>query len=376
MNKEILKIKVPKTILMVEDDPLLLEVARDILRSKGYIVAEAADGEEALAALAIAKPDLILSDVRMPRCDGFELLRRVRSRSDGKVIPFIFMSARAETRALRQGMSLGADDYVTKPYLAADLLETIETRITRAELINDQLQQQERFLTRILPHELRTPLAGIIGYAEIMTATGNSGETITASELAEFGGSIGRSGQRLLRVAEDIALWAWLKSAKEKAGKDNRALLHKTEITAKAIKDWSEERVCPYARATDLTIQGSPTAVMVPMEGLAQVISHLVENGLKHSPWGTAVVVTIVESEFTSEIRVNDSGRGMSEADLERFGPMRQFDREKFEQQGIGMGLALVQSFAQLAGGEFTLARNPDAAGMTASLMLPRAPAT
>ena len=72
------------------------------------------------------------------------------------------------------------------------------------------------------------------------------------------------------------------------------------------------------------------------------------------------------------EIRVTDGGRGMSEAELERFGVMRQFGREKFEQQGIGMGLGLARNFAQRGGGNFALVRNVPGPGMTACLTLVR----
>ena len=112
---------------------------------------------------------------------------------------------------------------------------------------------------------------------------------------------------------------------------------------------------------------------MVPAEGLERVIAHLVENALKFSLPGARVLVKIVVSRSACEIRVTDCGRGMSEAELEQLGMMRQFGREKYEQQGIGMGLGLARNFAQFGGGDFTVVRNVLGPGMTACLKLVRA---
>ncbi len=362
----------PSTILVVEDDPIIREVSEATLGGEGYRVVSVQDGEEALEVLPRVRPDLILSDVRMPRCDGFELLRRVRRDRHHCSTPFVIMSAKAETSDQRMGMSLGADDYLTKPYMAADLLRTIEVRLARVALVNDRLRLQRHFLTRVLPHELRTPLAGIIGYADLMVLQGESGCTLTAGDLVDYGQNLGRAGQRLLSIAEDFSLWAWLESETGGQSPGGGTGLRQTQITAEVLRHWCGECASRYGRAGELLIEGPPTTVRVPAEGLQRVIAHLVENALKFSLPGAGVRVSIGGAELACEIRVTDSGRGMSEADLERFGMMRQFDRGKFEQQGIGMGLGLAQKFAQLGGGDFTLVRNLPGPGMTACLKLVR----
>ena len=91
-------------------------IAEGILSSFGFAVTAVSDGSEALAALDAARPDVILSDIRMPVIDGFQLLQRIRSDPISSNIPFIIVSAKAERADVRMGMSLGADDYVIKPY--------------------------------------------------------------------------------------------------------------------------------------------------------------------------------------------------------------------------------------------------------------------
>lgn len=364
----------PSTILLAEDDQLIREVTEQTLQSAGYRVVSVCDGQEAIEALPRVRPDLILSDVRMPRCDGFELLQRVRSDNDHRSTPFIIMSAKAETSDQRMGMSLGADDYVTKPYLSTDLLKTIEVRLARAALVNDRLIHHQQFLMRVLPHELRTPLAGIIGYADLMVLLGESGDTLTGKDLVDYGQNIGRSGQRLLGIAEDFSLWSWLESAKDEGLQDAGGKLKVAQISAAMLRHWCKKIVEQCGRADDLSIEGLSATVRVPEEGLERVIVHLVDNALKFSLPGSRVQVNIVVSANACEIRVIDQGRGMSEVELERFGVMRQFGRSKFEQQGIGMGLGLARNFAQLGEGDFRLVRNAPEPGMTACLKLVRAP--
>jgi signal transduction histidine kinase len=318
------------------------------------------------------QPDLILSDVRMPRCDGFEFLQRVRRDPANLATPFIIMSAKADTADQRMGMSLGADDYVTKPYNPDDLLKTIAARLARAALVNDVLQQQQRFLTRVLPHELRTPLTGIIGYAELMVSVGGAGETLSSAELLDYGRNLGRSGHRLLRVAEDFSLWSWLESTGFAVRAGRKQVPVPTALTAGMLQEWGRESAELYGRERDLLVDATAATVLVPGEGLDRVVAHLIDNAFKFSLPGSPVQVSGRCHGSDYHLTVEDRGRGMSEADLANIGMMRQFGRERFEQQGIGMGLVLARSFAQLCGGSFQLTRHPGGVGMAALLRLPQ----
>jgi DNA-binding NarL/FixJ family response regulator len=121
------------TILIIEDQPDMRENIVTILEMEGHTVLVAGDGREGLALAREEKPDLILCDVMMPRMDGHQVLQRLRQ--DGTIAgtPFIFLTARGEKRDLREGMNLGADDYLTKPVCAEDLLGTITARLEREQ---------------------------------------------------------------------------------------------------------------------------------------------------------------------------------------------------------------------------------------------------
>jgi len=122
-------------LLLVEDNYTLLNVMREILESEGYRVTCAANGEEAFQAFGQETPDLILSDVMMPRMDGFALLEAVRAHPAGAAVPFLFLSARTERLATSTARILGADDYLFKPFEPSDLVEAVRSKLDRRRVI-------------------------------------------------------------------------------------------------------------------------------------------------------------------------------------------------------------------------------------------------
>ena len=112
-------------ILIVEDNPVVRMVAQEHLKSAGYEVTTASDGQEALGLFDSMIPDLILSDIEMPRLDGIGLLTAIRSRLHISDIPIIFLTMHSDMETFRHTAALGADDYVNKPINRTVLLESI-----------------------------------------------------------------------------------------------------------------------------------------------------------------------------------------------------------------------------------------------------------
>lgn len=122
-----------KTILVIEDEPEMRRNLLTILKLEKFQAVGAANGREGIEAVRRAKPDLILCDVMMPQLDGLGVLEALRQNEETAAIPFIFLTAKGEKEDLRNGMNLGADDYLTKPVARADLLEAIQARLLRSE---------------------------------------------------------------------------------------------------------------------------------------------------------------------------------------------------------------------------------------------------
>ncbi len=117
------------TILVVEDETNIRETIQDILELVGYNVVTANDGESGFFKVIKHSPDLIISDLMMPKMDGFELLEAVRSYSKSRFTPFIILSAKSESIEIRSGLRMGADDYLLKPFDQKELLDSVEYRL-------------------------------------------------------------------------------------------------------------------------------------------------------------------------------------------------------------------------------------------------------
>ena len=162
-------------ILIVEDTLSIREEIHDILVMEGYTVFVADNGSIGFDIALKEIPDLIISDILMPKLSGFEMYDRLQNNKITKLIPLIFLSAKAEKSDIRAGMNLGAEDYLTKPIDVDDLLNTVKIKIDKKLLLEQEiidktttisaiLQEQKKELdnyAQLISHELKTPLRNI-----------------------------------------------------------------------------------------------------------------------------------------------------------------------------------------------------------------------
>ncbi|HSP01855.1 MAG TPA: response regulator [Acidimicrobiales bacterium] len=119
------------TVLVVEDDPTILQLLEVNFEMEGYIVLRAEDGEQGLAVARESRPDVIVSDVMMPKMSGLELVQALKTSAATKAIPVILLSAKAQGADVRMGLEAGADDYVTKPFEPLDLIDRVNAVLLR-----------------------------------------------------------------------------------------------------------------------------------------------------------------------------------------------------------------------------------------------------
>ncbi len=133
------------TVLVVEDEKNILDTLRYNLEREGYAVDTAIDGEQALNAARAASPDLVILDVMLPRLDGFEVCRILRSESD---VPILMLTARGEEIDRVVGLELGADDYVTKPFSVRELMVRVRNLLRRARLSDNSSEPNRTDIIR------------------------------------------------------------------------------------------------------------------------------------------------------------------------------------------------------------------------------------
>ncbi len=130
-----------KKILLIEDNKDILENTAEILELANYTVLTAPNGKEGVDQALKHMPDLIVCDIMMPVLDGYGVLHLLQKHDKTRNIPFIFLTAKAEMSDIRKGMESGADDYIIKPFSASDLLNAIESRLKKAELLHQSPPQ-------------------------------------------------------------------------------------------------------------------------------------------------------------------------------------------------------------------------------------------
>ncbi|MEI6594457.1 MAG: response regulator [Bacteroidota bacterium] len=130
-----------KTILLIEDNADLRENTAELLEESNYKIITAENGKIGIELAINHLPDLIICDIMMPELDGYEVLEILSKNPLTETIPFVFLTAKSENSDLRKGMSLGADDYITKPFKEVELIEAIETRLRKNEMLKTVYQQ-------------------------------------------------------------------------------------------------------------------------------------------------------------------------------------------------------------------------------------------
>ncbi len=140
-------------ILVVDDEPGIVDIARANLEGQGYSVIGAYDGEEALTKIREEKPDLVILDILMPEMDGWDVLERIESDPELSGIPVIMLTARVSDEDVLRGLETGAVEYMTKPFYPQDLVAAVKINL---HVFDPQLRQQHR---RLLTEKRRRLMA-------------------------------------------------------------------------------------------------------------------------------------------------------------------------------------------------------------------------
>ncbi len=362
-----------RTILVIEDDEAVRDNVLDLLKGEGFFALGAENGEEGLRAAQKRQPDLIVCDIMMPGIDGYDVLRSLRQDTVTSAIPFIFLTARAARSDFREGMELGADDYLVKPFTAEELLNAVRTRLKKYDVqghwYQERLGDLRNNLSRTLPHELRTPLSSILGYSQFLLEIYDA---VQPEELHDMVQEIYSAGQRLERLIENYHLYAQLEmAATDPARRTSMLNLGTSDVEKIALR--TARRVGEdMERLEDLQLRMAPGAIRMQSVYLEKIVEELVRNAFKFSPEGMPVRLEGRVDGELYELAVIDRGRGMDPSYLTQVGAFVQFDRDKYEQQGLGLGLTLVRRLAELHQGMLGMERTPGQ-GLTVRIKLPLA---
>ncbi len=359
-------------LLVVEDEPTVRQNLTELLEAEAFVVQSAANGAEALGILERFVPDLVICDVMMPVMDGHTFLRRIQEQPHLAGIPFIFLTAKVDPTDLREGLNLGADDYLTKPFTRDQLLHAVRLRIRKQEAVDakfsKQLESLRSNISGSLPHELRTPLTGIIGFAEFLL---EDLENIPPADVRQYVTYILQSGKRLHRLIENYVTYSDLQVRKIRGWNLGQRPVGDRDISVLEVLTQVAQTVAyEFDRPDDLIIQVEDVGIRVPEKEFERLFAEVIDNAFRYSQPDQLVRVSAKTEEGTLVTTIMDNGIGFTREQLGAIGAFMQFDRGKHEQQGSGLGLVIARELAELHNGSLHITSS-EGVGTTVVVRLP-----
>lgn len=359
------------TILVIEDEVYMRKSIRQVLGYAGYETLEACNGEIGVQIAAEQLPDLIISDVMMPEMDGYGVLETLRNEPRTATIPIILLTSLSQNSSMRQGMELGADDYLSKPVAVKDLVAAVEAQFEkqkrRVEAQTDTLKTLRRNIIYALPHEMRTPLQQIVGFASLLEM--DSEKDDNTRESAQH---ILKASARLERIIENYLIYAQIELIASDPAEVDKLRNYVTESAEGVISDAAHSRADERQRLSDLSIRVQPLTLCISPENLAKIVTELVDNALKFSRPGQPVVVQSAHRDGQPWLEIVDHGCGMDATQIRSMDAYMQFDRTLHEQPGLGLGYAVAHRLVEVHGGAIYVESEPGS-GTRVSLYLPSA---
>lgn len=343
-------------LLIIDDEESILSVFSLVLRAQGYAVATARDADTGLHEARRNPPDLILCDINMPGTDGKTLLQTLREDPELAHTQFVLMTGNPRAVTPREGMEEGADDFLVKPVTQEALLNCVQARLRRAGIhqrMADRIEREIRSdLRSTLPHEFITPLAGIVGLTSILREDWRS---LPADQAEELLSALEKSAWRLERTVRNYLAILDLGESPRTAAAPRITL--KASSAATLIETEAKAAAERNGRLHDLALGPLDLPdLAVGSETLCTVVRELMENACAYSPAGAGIGLGF---DREGVLTVTDAGRGMTEAEVRRIRAFHQFNRKQYEQQGLGLGLTLVQKLLGLHGGTLSIESEP-----------------
>jgi two-component system, sensor histidine kinase and response regulator len=344
-------------ILIVDDQPNNLRLLSTLLTTQGYSVRKAINGQMALLSVLTEMPDLILLDIRMPDMDGYEVCLELKSNPNTQKIPIVFISALDEVLDKIKAFSIGAVDYITKPFQSAEVLARVENQLNiqrlQKELTqrNEQLQSLNEDLLRsnreleqfsyMVSHDLQQPLQSVTGFVRLINFKYQDSLPRDVQEYLKRIGDAGGRMQKLIQVLLDYARIDQ-QNPTLKTVNCNEVMKQVRENLFQAISD----------RDVELSYQELPTVFGNEML-LIQLFQNLLSNGMKFVDAETKPKLQISANPSASHwiFAVKDNGIGIKKENLERIFEAFQRLHSTSEYKGTGIGLATCKKIVAVHGG-------------------------
>lgn len=373
------------SILIVDDEPRNFDVIEAFLSNQNYDLHYVSSGADAFEFLNIMSVDLILLDVMMPEMDGIEVCLKIKANPKIKHTPIIMVTALTEKDDLAKCLDAGADDFISKPVNQIELRARVNSMLRLQEqykniqmlsilqentilVLTKNLEELSKNLTTTLPHEINTPLNGVYGVLDLLINKKQElSEEINDLLILAF-----ESVKRLRKLTQRFLIYSQLEIKNSKINTKQSVDLEIQDITTKSlIEDIISYQANKNERINDLLIDFNDfQAPAIKSKDFQHLIMELIDNAFKFSEVGTQVTVIskIVNNQFN--LTITNQGRIMTTEQIATIGPFKQFERQYYEQQGVGLGLKIASLILQIYQGKLSIVSNHEL-GTKVEIQLP-----
>ncbi len=334
------KTKNGTSVLVVDDDEINRHVVANFLSLEAYDVIEAEDGVRALEILDDHHPDLILLDIMMPRLNGYEVCRRVRTKADQSNLPIIFLSAKDRADDLVAGFESGGNDYITKPVSGPELLARVGTHARLTQIQSEALRQEKLAaigqMAAGIVHDFKNSIGVIKGYAEMLAED----DIEDRDEAAGFATTIAWEADRISSMAYEILEYS-----------RGQISLNREDVSVAAFLGEVKAAIAPLfdRKGLDVTIADPPGAlVSIDVSRMVRAFTNIAGNAADALTAGGRFSLGVRREKGRIEFSLTDTGPGIPEEIRDTvFDPFVTHGKAG----GTGLGMALVKSTIEAHGG-------------------------
>jgi len=362
-----MKEKKIRKLLLVDDVEDNLDILNQFFTLRGYQTIVARGGAEAIEKAEKERPDLILLDIMMSVVDGFRVCEVLKKeRTHFKNIPIILVTARDDQESKIKGFSLGADDYVTKPYDIKELEARVKTAL-RLKDARDELRELNELKNQFLgmaSHDIKGPIGRIEQTIETIL---KHKENFTPKQMEQLG-LVKKEAKGIFNLISDLLNVTKIETGK--VGLDKKLV----DISAliKEVSKMNEISAEAKGIHIETVIDPKVPKVVVDPDRILEVMDNLLTNAMKFSEKGQSISINFRSVENGVEFSVSDEGVGIPEDELPRL--FQRFAKistqPKSGEKGTGLGLSICKQIVELHNGKIT-AESKDGKGVRFTVFLP-----
>jgi two-component system, sensor histidine kinase and response regulator len=369
-------------LLIVDDEPRNVRLLEGMLYSEPYELLTAHTGPEALDIIQQDPPDLVLLDVMMPGMNGFEVCKHIKSDPEHRMIPVVMVTALSDVSDRIEAMQAGADDFLTKPIDAAELIVRVRSLVRIRELYAEveRVTAQRLRVMAGIAHDIKSPLNALMLSMELLAE-----KLPQDAQLSALWANINTCVEHIRMLGNDIMQYYQMEAGQFQLNYAHCELSFVIDSVMAVASPIANEK------GINLTVESVPQLGLDMDQGaITQVLLNLLTNAVKYTNPGGDVKLRVYDlscGDYTLPphhyppvlalpttgivAEITDTGRGISAEDFGRI--FNEFDRIKSDEhdvEGVGLGLAVSQRLVRLHGGEIWFTSAPGQ-GSTFSFFLP-----